>query len=221
VLAWTEWAARSLREDYGVPAEKIAVVHPGVDVAAWATERPAPSAYGPLRILLVGNFVERKGLRTLMAALPLVDRPVELHVVTNDARVDVPDEVVVHRGLAPGSAELRRQYAEADAFAFPTAADAVPWAVAEAMAAGLPVVASDVGAIHEMLGDDAGVLVPRGDAGALARALRDLADDPSRRATLGQRARARAHERYDQERQMSRIADVLRAACQHHDGGGS
>lgn len=216
VLAWTEWTARSLREDYGVPAERIVVAHPGVDVAAWAIERAAPSPDGPLRILFVGNHAQRKGLPTLLAALPLVGRPVELHVVTNDARVDAPADVVVHRGLAPNSPALCRRFAEADVFAFPTAADAAPWAIVEAMAAGLPVLASDVAAIPELLGDGAGIVVPRGDAAALAGALRALADDPSQRAAIGRQARTRACERYDQERQMTRIVDVLRDARERH-----
>jgi glycosyltransferase involved in cell wall biosynthesis len=218
VLAWTEWTARSLRDDYGVPDERIAVVHPGIDVARWDVARSAPPASAPLRILFVGNFVWRKGLRTLLSALPLVGRPVELHVVTGD-EIEPPDaSVVVHRGLTPGSEELRRRFAEADVFAFPTGADAVPWVVAEAMAAGLPVVASDVAAIPEMLGAS-GLAVPRDDAAALAAALRDLADDPDRRAALGAAARARAHERFAQERQLGRIVEVLRTACERHRGG--
>lgn len=212
VLAWTEWTARSLREEYGLPPEKIAVVHPGVDVALWSVdraERAAPAA--PLRILFVGNHAQRKGLGTLLAALPLVERPLELHVVSGDANLDVPPGVVVHQGLAPGSDGLKRQLAEADVFVLPTRADMAPWAIVEAMAAGLPVVASDVAAIPELIGET-GVVVPPEDPAALAEALRALADDPDRRAALGALARARAHERYAQEHQLDRILDVLRAA---------
>lgn len=220
LLAWSEWTARSLRDDYGVPAERIAVVHPGVDVNAWDVKRPPTRATddGLLRVLFVGNFAARKGLPTLVAALPQVGRPVELHIVTNDERVDAPAEVLVHRGLKPGSEQLRRRFAEADVFAFPTRADAVPWVVAEAMAAGLPVVATDVAAIPEML-NDTGIVVPRDDAAALAGALRQLADDPARRAALGARAHTRAHERFAQDRQLGRIVEVLDAARQRHAGG--
>jgi len=212
VLAWTEWTAHSLREDYGLPSEQIAVIHPGVDIARWSVERVAPPASPErLRILFVGNHARRKGLRTLLSALPLVERPFELHVVSNDAQLDVPDDVVVHRGLAPGSEGLKRQLAEADVFVLPTRADGAPWAILEAMAAGLPVVASDVAAIPELVGD-AGVVVPPGDPVVLAAALRALADDPDRRAALGARARARACEHYAQEHQLDRILDVLRTA---------
>jgi glycosyltransferase involved in cell wall biosynthesis len=216
VLAWTAWTARSLRDDYGVAPERIATIHPGVDVAQWDVERPAAPSDGPLRILFVGNYAWRKGLKTLLSALPLVERPVELHVVTGDEDVDPPEpNVVVHRGLAPGSDELRRRFAEADVFAFPTRADAVPWVVAEAMAAGLPVVASDVAAISEMVGD-AGLVVPRDDASALAAALRELADAPERRVALGALSRASARARFDQERQLGRITDLLRRVRRAH-----
>jgi len=212
VIAWTEWTARSLREDYGLPSEQIAVVHPGVDVARWSVERDMPLAPPErLRILFIGNHARRKGLQTLLSALPLVERPLELHVVSNDAQLDVPDEVVVHRGLAPGSGGLKRQLAEADVFVLPTRADGAPWAILEAMAAGLPIVASDVAAIPELVGD-AGYVVAPDDPAALAAALRALADDPDRRAALGARARARAGEHYAQEHQLDRILDVLRAA---------
>jgi glycosyltransferase involved in cell wall biosynthesis len=213
VIAWTEWTACSLRDDYGIPAERVAVVHPGLDVTRWDVEHAPPRTSGPLRILFVGNFVWRKGLATLLAALPLVDRPLELHVVTGDELTEpLGEHVTVHRGLAPGSEELRRRFTEADVFALPTQADGVPWVVAEAMAAGLPVVASDIAAIPSMLGD-AGLVTPPGDAAALAGALRELADDPARCVALGERARARAHDHYDEERQLGRMVDVLRAAC--------
>jgi len=212
VLAWTEWTARSLREDYGLSSERIAVVHPGVDVDRWSVERAVRSASAAsLRILFVGNHVRRKGLQTLLSALPLVERPLELHVVSGDAQLDVPAGVVVHRGLTPGSDGLRRQLAEADVFVLPTHADGTPWAVLEAMAAGLPVVASDVGAISELLGD-AGVTVSPKDPRALAAALRALADDPGRRAALGARAEARVRTHYAEDHQLDRVLDVLRAA---------
>jgi glycosyltransferase involved in cell wall biosynthesis len=83
--------------------------------------------------------------------------------------------------------------------------------IVEAMASGLPIVASDVSAIPELLGDT-GVIVPRGDAPALAAALRDLADQPAHRQRLGARARARARVCYSADRQLGRIADVLRGA---------
>ena len=78
-------------------------------------------------------------------------------------------------------------------FLLPSYADAVPNVVLEAMAVGLPVAASNVGAIPEILGD-AGVVVPRGDRRALRTTLSLLADDPETRARLGERAYQRTRE---------------------------
>ena len=95
-------------------------------------------------------------------------------MVTRDEDVPAGEGLRVHRGITPRSEELRRLYNDADVFALPTYADAVPNVVVEAMAAGLPVVATDVGAVREMVGD-AGVVVPRGDVDALGRRARRAA----------------------------------------------
>jgi glycosyltransferase involved in cell wall biosynthesis len=97
-------------------------------------------------------------------------------------------------------------------FVLPSYADAVPNVVLEAMAAGLPVVATNVGAIPEIVGD-AGVVVPRGERRVLGTALSLLADEPATRARLGERAHQRAREHYDSERAAERLAGWLRAVA--------
>jgi glycosyltransferase involved in cell wall biosynthesis len=155
----------------------------------------------------VGNDVERKGLRLLTEAATTLGNAM-VDVVTGDD-VRTAGSVRVHRGVAPGSEELRRLYREADVFVLPSYADAVPNVVLEAMAAGLPVVASDVGAIPEIVGD-AGVVVPRGDGKALAATLSHLADDPEARTRLGERACQRAREHYDANAAAERLTRWLR-----------
>ncbi|HEY6730291.1 MAG TPA: glycosyltransferase, partial [Solirubrobacterales bacterium] len=88
--------------------------------------------------------------------------------------------------------------------------------VLEAMAAGLPVVASAVGAIPEMLGTS-GETVPPGDAEALAAALRRLSD-PERRRKMGEAGRERVHENYDNALQTPRILALAKAVA---EGGSS
>jgi glycosyltransferase involved in cell wall biosynthesis len=213
VLAWSQWAAASLRHDYHVPPERIAVIHPGIDVARWDLRR-GPRAEGPLRILFVGTNTERKGLRTLLTALPLIGREVELHVVTCDNDLDLPPlppSAVVHRGLAPSSDELLEQFARAGVFVLPTLADTMGWVIVEAMAAGLPVIATKIAAIPEILGD-AGILIAPNDPSELARALHELASDPVSRAALGERARARARRHFNQSEQNGLILTALRRA---------
>ena len=78
-----------------------------------------------------------------------------------------------------------------DVFILPSLAEGTPNSIIEAMAHGLPVIATDVGGIPDLLSPESGILVPPGDAAALARAMRSLAIDPSLRASMGMAARER------------------------------
>ena len=88
--------------------------------------------------------------------------------------------------------------AAADVLALPSWTEGLPMAVLEAMAAGVPVVASAVGSLPQVLGEGAGLLVPPGDTAALRAALARLAD-PGLRASLAAAARARVEARYGAE----------------------
>jgi glycosyltransferase involved in cell wall biosynthesis len=82
--------------------------------------------------------------------------------------------------------------------------------VIEAMLTGLPVVAANVrGPAEQVVPEVTGLLVPPGDAPALAAALRRLSADPSMRARMGAAGRARALERYDEAKVLARTLDVL------------
>ncbi len=94
-------------------------------------------------------------------------------------------------------------------FVLPSLNESFSNAILEAMWAGLPVVAFRAGGVPEVVGD-AGILVPSGDAGALANAMERLAEDPAERARMGRRARARAEAEYDLARNADRLEAVLR-----------
>jgi len=78
-----------------------------------------------------------------------------------------------------------------DVFVLPTFAEGTPNGIIEAMAHGIPVIASNVGGIPDIIEADCGILVPPGDAGALAHAMATLANDPERRKEMGAAARER------------------------------
>jgi glycosyltransferase involved in cell wall biosynthesis len=105
--------------------------------------------------------------------------------------------------------------AAADIFALPSLWEGMPNALLEAMAAGLPAVATAVGAVPEMVDDGREALVvPPGDAGALARALAELAAGPARRRAMGALARQRVEHAYRIEAtvaQTERLYDELLA----------
>jgi glycosyltransferase involved in cell wall biosynthesis len=203
LIAWSEWVRRSLLDDYGVDPARVRVIPAGTRVPPRAPERVAGER---LRLLFVGGQFERKGGETLLAALDGLDA--DLDVVTHG---DVPARkgVTVHRNVRPGSPRLAELYARSDLFVLPTAADASPHVVLEAMAAGLPVISTGVGAIPEMIDDGAtGVLVAPGRADALRAAIERLRD-PAVRAAMGDAGHARALERFDAATNARRVLDVL------------
>jgi glycosyltransferase involved in cell wall biosynthesis len=215
-MPWTGWNEEAMRSEYGGIEKRSATIHPGLDAAWWGEAAARREREGPMRVLFVGNDVHRKGLPTLIEAVAALAGEAVLDVVSGD-EIEARDFVRVHRGVSAGTERLRDLYAAADVFALPTQADAVPWAVLEAMAAGLPVVASAVGAIPEMV-DGCGEVIAPGDAGALSAALRRLGD-PERRRQLGEAAQARVHERYDNAVQTPRIIALAKAAAGAAGGG--
>jgi glycosyltransferase involved in cell wall biosynthesis len=207
-LPWSNWAAASLRRQ-GVDERRIRVIPPGVDLDQWL---PRPEIRGEgsdrLRLLFVGGDFVRKGgnllldvFRARFAAL------CELDIVTRDPVPPVPG-VRVHRA-EPNSPLLRDLYARADVFVLPTRAEFFGIASVEALASGLPVIASDLGGARDIVDDgETGWLIqPTGEslAGALERALAQRAALPS----MGQRGRAIAEQRFDGARNDRLLVDLL------------
>ncbi|MBP1635084.1 MAG: glycosyltransferase [Acidobacteria bacterium] len=193
---------------------KVHVVHCGVDPQVFSP-RAAPRRDGAFRIACVASFEEVKGHRYLIdACRVLLDRGVdfECHLVGEgplrramEARADAAGlgrRVRFHGGLP--RPEVARLLAEADAAVLashPTRAgkrEGIPVALMEAMAAGLPVVATAISGIPELVQPGlTGFLVPSGDAAALAEALRRLAADPGLRARMGAAGRTRVIREFD------------------------
>lgn len=196
LTTWNRWTAESLERDYGLDPSRIKVIPPGVDLAMWRPVDRPPLDGRRARLLFVGSNFERKGGRVLLDALRsgLADR-CELTIATGAGNVpDRPgDGVRVVEGLSPNSTALRQLYAEADLFVLPTLQDCMPIAIIEAMASGLPIVSTRIGAIGEEVEHGRnGLLVSPGDVGALIGAVNGFLDDPARlrSAALGSRDRA-------------------------------
>lgn len=101
--------------------------------------------------------------------------------------------------------------ARSDVFVFPTFVEGLPFSLIEAMAAGLPIVASDIPTIEGMITDDIhGKLVPVRDAHALADAVAELISDVATRRRMGSAGRAKAVETYDRKVFIERIASLYR-----------
>ncbi|MGA8710094.1 MAG: glycosyltransferase family 4 protein [Thermoplasmata archaeon] len=190
---------------YGVRADRIRVIPPGIDFAEFETlTNRTTEADGPV-ILFVGRLeASRKGLEPLVRAMAELPRNLRarLRLVGEDwgglgpalslARsLGVADRIDA-RGAVP-RAELLREYASADLFVLPSLFDSFPVVVLEAMAAGVPVVATRVGGVPELLEEgECGLLVPPGNPGALAEALAIGLSESALRERFAREGRRRA-----------------------------
>jgi starch synthase len=211
IFAMSEFVKGSLVRDYGVDPGRIHVVGAGPNV------EPAPGDLAVTRekaILFVGrNFVPKGGLALLDAFRRVREGhpDARLWIVSATAPPRLPDGAVF---LGPlGRDALAALYARASVLAFPTLREAFGLSLVEAMAFGLPVVASRLEAIPEIVSEgETGLLVPPADPAALARALGEILADPVRARLLGAAARARAAERFGWDRAAARMLAVMRPA---------
>lgn len=198
-----------------VPDRKITVIPNGLAPAQF--RRRAPRS--PLRtIVTVANLRREKGYDVLIDAAPVVLRrfpDVHFHVVGGGPELQSLVERASARGVLHAFTFLGHQddvaarLDEADVFVLPSRSEAFPNAVLEAMAAGLPVVATGVGGIRELIDHEhTGLLVPAGDAHSLTDRICRLLGDPAFASRLGAAAHARAEARYSFDRMVAAFERV-------------
>jgi phosphatidylinositol alpha-mannosyltransferase len=215
-IAVSEAAAWTGRRWYGGHYRVIPNgVHVDRDRAARAAERPIGRT---LRVVFVGQAVERKGLPLLIRAFEALREqvPAELTVI-GPSEAELEPLLLDPRGVrALGKVDDQRKRAElgrADVLCAPSlGGESFGMVLTEAFAAGTPVIASDIAGYRDVVRDGVdGVLVPPGDAQALAIALRDLYDDPGRRVVLARNALAGA-DRFAWPRVAAQVMDAYRDA---------
>jgi glycosyltransferase involved in cell wall biosynthesis len=209
-------SAGEIQRDFGVEARRIRMVANGVDTDLYC---PDPAAVRrDDEILCVGRASDpNKGIRTLLEALTRLPRDVKLTLVDDDP----PDGGARKQARRLGCADrlhvtgrvdvetLVGLYRRAALVVVPSRYEGFGLPAAEAMACGTPVVATRAGALPEVVGvGGGGVLVPRDDPQALARAIADLLARPSARAELGALARKRIEAAYAWPRVARATADV-------------
>ena len=210
VVANSQAAADRLRLE-GVPDRKIAVIPNGL-AAAQHPDR-ARGNRPPRRIIVVANLRSEKGHDVL------IDAASDIRARFPDATFEIvgagPErDALVARAASRGVLEafsflghrddVPARLAEADIFVLPSRSEAFPNAVLEAMAAGLPVIASGVGGILEIVNDGrTGLLTPPDDPRALAERVTALMADQALADSLGTAARAEAASRYSFDRMVA------------------
>jgi glycosyltransferase involved in cell wall biosynthesis len=209
VVANSQAAAARLRSE-GVPARRVAVVPNGIDLARFV----APVRNRPIRRLLtVAAFRPEKAHDVLVAAAAEALSAVPGLTLTlagdGPTRNDVEGHVrrlgLGHRvRFVPHTDDVPAMLASHDAFVLPSRSEAFPNALVEAMAMALPVVATEVGGVPELVEHGRnGILVPPDRADALARAIVELVRRPAFALAMGRVARTDVAARYSLDRMVS------------------
>ncbi len=223
VIALTNIESQNL-ERLGVDASRIRVIPNGVDLKEFEGLPARPEPRDEFALLFVGRcYPKQKGLEHLISALELVLSKWKVHltIVGEDwggmgtlkalAKALGVEKHVTFTGALPRH-EVIKAFASADAFVLPSLFEPFGIVLLEAMAAGLPVVASRVGGIVEVVSDGkTGLLVPPGDPRSLANALGNLISDSNLRRRLGSAGRTKAAG-YSWEGILPQILEVYREA---------
>jgi glycosyltransferase involved in cell wall biosynthesis len=222
VVTTSAWTRRRLGELYALPADRVHVAEPGVDAAPLAAGTAAGDS-----LLCVAALTPDKGHDVLLAGLAMakdlswrcecVGSLVRDPAFADGVRRHVRNSGLGDRVRFPGprvGPDLDRAYAAADLLVLPSRAETYGMVVTEALARGLPVLATDVGGVTEALGhgEDGtrpGLLVPPGDPAALGAALREWLSDGELRTRLRRAARERRARLRPWADTASAVADVL------------
>jgi glycosyltransferase involved in cell wall biosynthesis len=205
-----------------MPSHKIFVVPNGRDFARF---RRNPGTNASLKVLYLGNFLREKGALDVIRAIPLVSRqrPEIEFILAGDwtdeaVKREAHEYLRQYEGLPVrllGTVTGRDKHdllTSADIFVFPSyyAPEGHPWVVVEAMAAGMPVISTDQGAIAEYVIDgDNGFIVKKQSPEMIAEKVLVLAGDPERRAAMGRRSRELYEENLTENSLVERLSGVF------------
>jgi glycosyltransferase involved in cell wall biosynthesis len=205
--------------------DKLVVVRCGLDageVRALPARAPAPAgADAPLRLLFVGRLVPEKGVLVLLWALAaLRERGLQVDaVLVGDGPYRDQLEREAHRlgvagqltftGALTGAA-IAPQYRDADVFCLPSFAEGLPVVLMEAMASGVPVVATAIAGVRELVHDgESGLLVSPGRADELAGALAVMLAEPALAAGMAETGRRHVEREFDSDRNALALAELF------------
>jgi glycosyltransferase involved in cell wall biosynthesis len=212
----------------GLPHDFFRIVPNGIDLTRFGPPLPEPK---PPLVVGVGHLrTAQKGFDVLLAAWPHVLReiPAARLIIAGDgserAKLERMRQSLPDGGMSvelPGHVDdVPALLVRATLFCMPSRWEGSPLACMEAMAAGLPVVASRIGPLEELVDNGTqGMLVPPNDPAALAAALVSLLKGSNRRIEMGQTARKRAHEQFNVDRTIQRLEELYAWALETRRSG--
>lgn len=207
----------------GTPRSLVRVVCNGVTREEFEPVTPAPDATD---IAYVGEFRHIKGADLLIDAIHLLranGRPVRLTLAGDGEESDSLRTQVAQRGLGEavrfaGFQPARTGFALGRLLVVPSRGDSLPYVVIEAAAAGVPMVAANVGGIPEIFGPEAGRLAAPGDPAALAAAIAAALDDPAAMAASAARLRTHVGRNFSQDAMVAGVLSAYREALTRRHG---
>ena len=236
VVAISEGVADSLATA-GVDRQRVTVIHSGVDCDRFrpptAQERADARAArgisdGEILVSAVGALEQRKGQRYLIEAIGALAASIKVKcfiVGQGSVHKVLQGEIAVIRSLERIKLlgrvdDVRELLWASDIFAMPSLKEGLGVAALEAMASNLPVIASDVGGLREVVEDErTGIIVPPGNSKQIASAIQRLAESEALRAQIGAAARARAVENYSMEKMAAQTLALYRECVRKRKKG--
>ena len=206
LFPWSLGVRQSLIDEYGLCRSKIQCLPPSVSLSM---ETQKPHNLRP-RILFIGGDFYRKGGPALLDCFQkYLALNCELHIVTQSDVAPSPG-VHIHRNVKANSPTWKAQWEQADVFVFPSTLETFGIVLLEALAHGVPVVATDVGAAAEVLDQGrCGVLLEDTSPLALARAIESVLNDKENTRSRIERGRQRVSRDFDITKNTEQLADCL------------
>jgi glycosyltransferase involved in cell wall biosynthesis len=205
----------------GTPAAPVRVIHNGVAAAEFA---PVPPAADASDVVFVGELRRLKGVDVLIEALGLLSaggRPVSATIVGSGPEAAEFEALARARGRAkvtfPGAMPAREAFARGRLLIVPSRAESLPYIVLEGAAAGLPMLATNVGGIPEIFGPHGRRLLPPGDAARLAEAIRAALADPAAAQASAQALRERVRTHFSAEAMVQGVLAAYREALERRE----
>jgi glycosyltransferase involved in cell wall biosynthesis len=218
---------QALIANEGIPASRVSLIYNGIDLRSYSSA-PDDSRLAVRQelglgaddyvIVQVARLDYLKDHATAIRAMDLVvqnRKDAQLLLVGDGPEREIIQKQVQQRNLGPYvrflglRTDVARLLSAADLFLLTSISEGIPLTIIEAMAAGLPIVATHVGGLAEMIEDGkTGFLVPAGDSDAIARRILTIADDPELRTRLGRVGRDRAFQMFSEQQMHAQYVQL-------------
>lgn len=218
VITVSQYNKNYMAEKFAIPPEKIEVIHCGIKPELFSAN--GRSGNTQARILSIARLHPIKGVEYLIEACKILKEkniPFLCHIIGDGELKEFLEDRIEQMGLhgtvvlegAQPAEEVRRQLAASDIYVNSSLCEGLSVSIMEAMASALPVVASNVTGVAELIEDGVnGYLVEPKNAAALAGAIERCIRDPQKRAAMGRLSRKRVEEHFALETEVKKLTDV-------------